>query len=80
MCWYHKNTPENREFAQRFLNPTAPVQPTAPVPATSTIATTTNNIISVQFAAAAPEPAPVTVTPGPARIPPWRARLIRSTT
>jgi hypothetical protein len=87
MCWYHKNTPENREFAQRFLNP-APGEPVVPVPATTTATTPqpqpvanpeqpVTNIIDVQFAPAAPEPAPVPVTPASASIPPWRARLLR---
>jgi hypothetical protein len=75
MCWYHKNTPENREFAQRFLNPTQPAAAAAPVPAPSTTTeTATGNIINVQFA---PQTEPAAVPVAPSNIPPWRARLIR---
>lgn len=84
MCWYHKNTPENREFAQRFLNPVGTTSTSSDFHPTSTAAAsqpipnhplpiTNSNVIPVQFAPAATEPTAVPLTPASV---PWRARLL----
>lgn len=87
--WYHRNTPENRAFAERFLTGSAGGSPAATSTATSASTPATisdsdsphasrithhENVIPVQFAlAAAPTVCPI--QPADTTIPAWRARF-----